>query len=448
MTRLQNYLPGLLAASVPFAGWSLLNIGSTFSFTASYVICSLAIVVAIVVRTMGAGQPRLVSGELAIGTIPLLFACNVSFIPLLFYPYASMSQFAASNVHLLFYVVSLWALLQAPNAIIALRWFSNAYIWTALFVALLGIYELYLLITTGTGLGIEFNATAREAPATAKFSLLPRISSVFFEPGWFAHYSLVGLLLVTTWLYPEAKAQGQRVRAAWLGFAALTLLVAVAITMSASAYIVGGAVLLFVVLTRPRPMRTLAMVFGALVVLSLVPLPYDLPNPLSVITDRFLGLASGNMVSGESADSRTAELEAAMHLFLDSGMFGIGYGQSANYVTVIEPVGTGGISSFYGILLAETGMLGFILMVVSFGYLHHALYRLQKRYPAPTAFGRMLYAARCVLFADHLFLNFFGNFASAKYTCSLWLALTVLEFARRAGSPAAAAAEPQSRGAA
>jgi hypothetical protein len=215
--------------------------------------------------------------------------------------------------------------------------------------------------------------------------------------------------------------------------AGLTLAVAVAITMSASAFVVGGAMLLFVVFTKPRPFRTLAWVFGALLLLSLIPLPYDLPNPLSVIMDRFLGLASGNWVSGESADSRTAELEAAMHLFFDSNLFGVGYGQSANYVTTIEPVGTGGISSFYGILLAETGLFGFLLVVASFLYLHYVLYRVQKNYPVSTPFGRILYGARCVFFADTLFLNFFGNFASAKYTCSLWLVLVVLRFSKVAG---------------
>lgn len=431
--RLQNYLPGLLAASVPFAGWSVFNIGQTFSFTASYVICTFAIIVVFMNRLMGKTGGVRTAPEYFAFAVPMFVACNASFIPLVFYRYANFSQFIASNVHLLFYIVSLWALLHTRDIMRSLRWFSNAYVVTAVFVGIIGIYELYLLITTGTGLGIEFNATAREAPAAAKFSLLPRISSVFFEPGWFAHYSLVGLVLIATWMYPEAKAEGSTARQRWLAAAGLALAIAVAITMSASAFVVGGAMLLFVVFTKPRPFRTLAWVFGALVLLSLIPLPYDLPNPLSVIMDRFLGLASGNWVSGESADSRTAELEAAMHLFFDSNLFGVGYGQSANYVTTIEPVGTGGISSFYGILLAETGLFGFLLVVASFLYLHYVLYRVQKNYPVSTPFGRILYGARCVFFADTLFLNFFGNFASAKYTCSLWLVLVVLRFSKVAG---------------
>ncbi len=41
---LNSRLPGLMVASVPFAGWSLFNIGNTFSFTASYVVGILALI--------------------------------------------------------------------------------------------------------------------------------------------------------------------------------------------------------------------------------------------------------------------------------------------------------------------------------------------------------------------------------------------------------------------
>lgn len=414
----------MLVASTPFAGWGLFNIGSSFSFTASYVVCILAIIFGAIGGHVRPNQS--IQYRRFIAT-PLLIITLISFVPMLFWNYSNGMQFVNSYLHLLFWVVSIDVLLRnASDLEHSIEIFLKIYLWIAILVVALGFYDLYLRIFRGVRMEVLFNVRVREVPAYASFLSLPRESSIFFEPGWYAHYVLSCLILVVTWMIPNANRNRNFFYKLFLIVIAIIFAIAILSTLSASAIVVSIAIFLFVIFSKPKSIRNIALVILILFVISLLPLPGDIPNPVGVLIDRFYGLYTGEWVSGESADSRSAEIQGAINLLTKSNMLGIGYGQSAYYLTEIEPVGTAGISSFYALLLAETGVLGFIVFLLSLFGLNIFLFNVQSTLKSGSSLGNAFFSIRCLLFAESLFLNFFSNFSSSFYASSLWLIFATL----------------------
>jgi hypothetical protein len=422
---INNRLPGLLVISVPFAGWSLFNVGNAFGFTASYVIGLVALII---------NFPRLMlitreekSKYFLEFYSPWIVACFFSIIGLIFWEHADAGQYFLSLMHLIFFVVITYSLLQVKDAAIALDFYAMAYTLTALFVALIGLIDFALLIISGNGLGIQFNTVVRTEPSNALIGLLPRASSVFFEPGWFAHYLLIDIIIVMLWLLPRAFAM----RRWWLVWAlricVVLIFLALIATLSAATYLIATLVMLFVILNRPRPLRKLTWIVICLVIFYFVPFPNDLPNPIQGTFERFLGLATGASVAGESVDARSDELAAAFHVFTETLLLGIGYGQSTHYISSVSGVGTGGISSFYGILMAETGLIGLMAFIVSIVGLNYKLWRLQQKIAKQDiSRAQIIFCCRCVILAETFYLNFFSAMASPTYVTSFWFALMLL----------------------
>jgi hypothetical protein len=423
---INNHLPGLFVISVPFAGWSLFNVGNAFGFTASYVIGLVALLI---------NFPRLmlvtrktISQHFLQFYFPWIFACFLSVIGLIFWEHADVGQYFLSLSHLIFFALITYSLLQVKDTETALHFYAMAYTLTALFVALIGLIDFALLLTSGSGLGIQFNTVVRTEPSSTLIGLLPRASSVFFEPGWFAHYLLIDIILVVFWLLPRAIA----IRRWWLVWAlrisVLIIFLALIATLSAATYLVATLVILFVILNRPRFLRKLTWITICLVILYFIPFPNDVPNPVQGILERLVGLATSSPVAGESVDARSAELAAAFHLFSETSLLGIGYGQSTFYISSVSGVNTGGISSFYGILMAETGLIGLIAFVGSIIGLNYKLWRLQRNIVEHDILGKqVIFCCRCVIIAETLYLNFFSAMASPTYITSFWFALMMLK---------------------
>lgn len=423
---LRNSFPGLMVASVPFAGWSLMNIGNAFSFTASYVIglCVLMLNLPHLVQLIQ--KPQLHRHFLAFYA-PLIMACLVSALPLQFWEYGSSTQYLISLLHLCFFIAITHGLLKVTDTYKALDFYALAYTATAVLVALVGLYDFALIVLTGSGLGIEFNTVARQAPSDTTLGMLPRASSVFFEPGWFAHYLLIDIVVVAVWLLPRARWSCKRSQVWVLRGILMVMLAALVVTLSASAFAVSAVTLLFYILNRPRPLRTLSLLALMVLLLSLVPLPNEMPNPLASTFERFAGLATGEPVAGESAGTRREEIEGALQMLTSTLLLGGGYGQSAYFISTVANTGTMGISSFYGILLAETGMLGLLAFGVSILALNYKLWRLHKKLgKQDPRRAQIVFCCRIVLLAETVFLNFFSAMASSTYICSFWFALLLL----------------------
>lgn len=423
---LKNYLPGLMVASVPFAGWSVFNVGNTFAFTASYVISILILII---------NLPRLMwlvridkSRDFLAFYFPLLFVCLLSALPLLFWRYADIGQYLMSLLHLSFFVLVTYCLLQVSDTEKALDFYAISYTLTAVFVAIIGLIDYALILKSGNGLGIEFNTIARTEPGNSLIGLLPRASSIFFEPGWFAHYLLIDIIVVIFWLLPRYISMRLWVRVWILRTCVLLMLLALLATLSAATFVIAGVLVLFVIFNRPHPLSTMIFIVLTLLMLYLIPMPNDLPNPIEGIFERLFGLVTGATVAGESVDTRSDELAAAIKMFADSLFLGVGYGQSAYYISSVSGVGTGGISSFYGILFAETGLLGLLAFVFSIVALNYKLWRMQKNIELrDIAQAHIVFCCRCVILAETLYLNFFSAMASPTYVGSFWFALIILK---------------------
>ena len=424
ISNLGNFFPALLVASTPFAGWGLFNIGSSFSFTASYAVCIFAIIFGAIKGHFGSNQSLQYRKFIA---IPLLTITSFSFVPMLFWNYSNGMQFTNSYLHLLFWIISIDVLLRSASDLErSIQIFLKIYLWFAILVVGLGFYDLYLRLFSGVGMEVIFNVRVREVPAEASFLSLPRESSIFFEPGWYAHYVLSCLILVVTWMIPNANKNRNLFYKLFLIVIAVIFGIAILSTLSASAIAVSIATLLFIIFSKPKPIRKITFLIAILFVFSLLPLPGEIPNPISVLFDRFYGLYTGEWVSGESADSRSAEIQGAINLFFRSNMLGIGYGQSAYYLTEIEPVGTAGISSYYALLMAETGVLGFTVFVLAIFGLNIFLFKVQRSIKPGNPLENAFFSIRYLLFSESLFLNFFSNFSSSFYASSIWLVFATL----------------------
>jgi hypothetical protein len=424
--KIGNFFPALLVASTPFAGWSLFNVGSSFAFTASYVVNLFAILFWMFIpRSAGSYYQTLRYRQFI--AIPLISICLISFLPLLFWDYSNINQFILSYLHLLFWILTTDILLQIPSKVEqSIQFFLKTYLSVCLGVVFFGFYDLYLLITTGSGFAVSFNVRVRDFPAINTFMMLPRASSIFFEPGWYAHYVLICLILVISWMIPDAAAQNKKAKKLFLTVVAIVFLLSILSTLSASAIAISFATLIYYLLSKPKPFQKIFFLVLLFLIFYFFPMPGDLPNPIGVLFERFYGLLTGDWIPGESADSRAAEIQGAFALFLNSNMLGIGLGQSTFYLTEIEPVGTLGISSFYALLLAETGVLGFSVFIFSLIALNVYLLVIQRRIKFKSPLWDLILGIRCLLFAECLFLNFFSNFSSPTYMTSFWLIFAAL----------------------
>lgn len=422
---LSNYFPGLMVASVPFAGWSLFNVGDTFSFTASYVVSFIVLIINLPLLIIKFNYK--IDRHFFTFYGPLIAGCIFSFVSLFFWDYANFLQYFLSLIHLCFFVLVTYCLLQVPNIDKALNFYAAIYTFIGVLVAIIGLVDLIFVLTTGSGLGVEFNTIARTIPSDTKIGSLPRASSIFFEPGWFAHYLLINIILIMAWLLPRANMAGNKLKILSLQLSLILMLMALIATLSASAYLVLGMIILFFILNRPKPIRTLIFIIFIFFLLSLIPFPNDLPNPLAATAERFFGLLTGNHVAGESVDARSGELAAAYKIFADTMFLGSGYGQSAYYISSATDVGTGGISSFYGILMAETGLIGLLAFVGSIVMLNYKLWRQHKIVMKNCHYrAQIIFCAQCMILAETIFLNFFSAMASATYVTSFWFALLVV----------------------
>lgn len=414
-----------MVASVPFAGWSLFNIGNAFSFTASYVIGVLTLILSFPRLLI---PPRVESQRhFFILYAPLIFACFLSALPLIFWNYANEWQYLLSLLHLCFFIAVTYCLIQVKDTEKALDFYAISYTLISLIVTVIGLVDLTLVLISGSGLGIEFNTVVRTAPSTSTIGLLPRASSIFFEPGWFAHYLLIDIIVVVVWLLPRAISTRNWGRVWLLRGCVLLMLLALIATLSAATYLVASIIMLFYILNRPHPLKVLTSIALILLILALVPFPYDLPNPIVATFERFIGIVTGVPVAGESIGARSDELDAAFQMFTNTVFLGSGYGQSTYYIMSVKNVASGGISSFYGILMAETGIVGLLAFVFSIVTLNYKLWRLQKALSNNDASrAQIVFCARCVILAETVYLNFFSAMASPIYVCSFWFALLLL----------------------
>ena len=422
---LSNILPGLLVATVPFSGWSLFNVGKSFAFTSSYIIGLVAVLL---------GLYKLLRSPILVGGLnfiqlyaPLVSTILFSFLPMLFWDYADVDKYFASLLHLIFFLAVTWSLLQIQRPTMALVFYGRAYTIIALIVSAIGLYDFVLTVLFGAGLEINFNTIAREAPSVSTIAGMPRASSVFYEPGWFAHYILIDIILVVTWLLPVAVLSKKFFDVCFFRAVLLIMLVALAATLSASGYLVSAFVFLFYIINGHRPVRSIVLIVITLALLSLLELPNEIPNPLVTTFDRVIGLFNDTPVEGESADTRSEEVRGGVEMFLSTWMLGAGFGQSVRYIETVIQTGTGGISSYYVMLLAETGLIGFCAFSLSVIALNYKLWRLHKAVPyQDIVMSKLVFCCRCVVFAETLFLNFFSAMSSPVYVCSFWFALLLL----------------------
>ena len=427
-----NHLPGLLVMSTPLSGWQFFGFGNTFSFTLSYLICVLSVIIFIInKRNTGLNVQTSSNFFIVFFASPLLLSTIFSLFPLMANEHANLTQFILSNLHLIFWLSSIYTLLAITDLRSSILLYLRYYLLSAILVSSFGAVNYFITIKTGVPIPIYFNIIARESPAMNSFLTLPRLTSIFHESGWYAHYVIVSLIIILCWLRPSAVLKHKRSHVIALTFLSLFLGLTVLATLSASALLVGLALYFFTFLTRPGFFKKIIKTSVIVSIVAMIPSPGDLPNPSTVLIGRIQGILSGDPISGESIDSRSSEIAAAYDLFISSNALGIGYGQSTANVRDIRPVGTDGISSFYAVLLAETGFLGFGLFVGAILLIYTKIWTLEKQAKNNIRLKQILFTARCVFLAECLFLNFFSNLASSFYASSLWFIFAVIAIASR-----------------
>jgi hypothetical protein len=181
-----------------------------------------------------------------------------------------------------------------------------------------------------------------------------RFGGLFGHPNFAAYPLLLGVLVLVM----------SKRHALWARFTESVVLISAAMMTGSRT-----AVVMFVILLLCVAFRRGESFARSLIVVIVAALPFA-----SVATSRFLSIISTGGVAGDNAGGwRLAQWQFALDLWRDNVLFGVGWGNAQNLLP-----SNLGVHSAYLEVLAETGIVGFILFVFALV----SLVRGYRLYPA------------------------------------------------------------------
>jgi len=249
------------------------------------------------------------------------------------------------------------------------------------------------------------------------------------EPNRFAQILIV-LVPIAAYMYRTAGSRLATVSAAGLGLLTLT---GVLLTLSRGAFVT--LALLAIMMARIKWVRTRSVVLGAVAVLAVLPVvsPFFLDRLVSIVDARHLvGDPSGYQQADGAMRGRTTEMLAALHVFRDHPLVGVGPGQFAPFY--FQKYAASADIKFRDInvprrahnlyleLAAEWGALGLGVFVAIGGLLARSLWRARSRLLGRDGHGADLAAALCLSLLAYASSAMFLHLSYQRY---YWLLLGV-----------------------
>jgi len=367
------------------------------------------------------------------GTLPLLGVLAVSIVSLLFSPAPAESGFewahgvyqpglynltilARQTFYLLLYIAIVNLCTKEHSIVVLLRYF----IIGGVIVAIVGLGQatLYWLGKSTAGVYV------------VPWAPVPRVLGTFNEPSPYSNYlATVAVLLVASLLFDLPMFTKRK---SYMFLIAVTSAILVSFS-SRGVYeiILGTGYLLFFAKRRVKTLVKV-LVIGCLVVLILM---VACPNSFKGLLWTFSKVRPELRLSrSESYGGRNAGVYVAPLMFLNKPFFGIGIG---NYPFLRNDFGQmAGVprvshrdlpNNIYLQFLAETGLVGFALMVYFFVRVFFYTMDSSRGFCGTRAgLYRGLKAVYLITLFDFLF-------SSALYSCHVWLALGLLVDCARRG---------------
>ena len=325
----------------------------------------------------------------------VLYKCPVSYLMILFFSICGLSVLSAgfqsvekvgSEVQwvrsfkqltgLAFMILIYFSIITHVNTGHKFRGCLNIYLFSALLVSLIGIYQfisIYLDLNLPFDRSLPINNLSIGGTGTwsGQWRGLPRVSSTLIEPAYLGDYlvTVIPIILAGIFLkeYFFTKSSQN-----FLIVAAVYLCVLIS-TFSRAPYLglISAIIVMIAVSSNFNLTRTLAKIIKLSFVLIIVGFLFTFllkSNLLEITIARLLSLADEN---DYSVMERTSKTVTAINIFKAYPFLGVGYGNFGFYYLDYTPQSIGfdhikdlhrfeAAHNLYGQLIAETGIIGFI----------------------------------------------------------------------------------------
>lgn len=272
------------------------------------------------------------------------------------------------NLLLVFFLVQLLA--DREIVLKAVR----LYLYSFFVLAIIGLIQFFLPVIGLT----QFLPTALIPSQWWIVGVLPRINGFSYEPSAYASYMTMGFILSSS----LKKYRSQLVSPRTLTIIQVTIMLAMLLTSSRMGWVVMGlwflhyATLFVVRLFRGKLNLRYSAYFGGFVII----VPALLVYAYQRFAAQLLLFISGTGLLGSSAhsyDQRTGELVDTLAVFLQSPLVGYSFGGLSTAVarlngvrvTTLEQAGAYEPMGFFPVILAASGIIGFVFFMLYLGLL-------------------------------------------------------------------------------
>lgn len=237
----------------------------------------------------------------------------------------------------------------------------NYLLWGGLVVSLFGLWQFL-----GGGVGLPSSLTMLRSGYDNSVFGFPRVHAFSIEPLYFADYLFIPLFLGLSLFFTRQE----KIKRGWLIVLLLAGSISFVLTLSRGAYLGFIVACLVLLLLIPRKILTLTniIVFSSsiFVIIMLVVGVFRIIGPEYL--DRFVSHALvSDLQAGESTQGRLTEYQRSLNVWHEYYWFGAGignYGPAAASNPFFTPDdGWPIVNNQYLETLAETGVIGFILLV-------------------------------------------------------------------------------------
>jgi len=290
---------------------------------------------------------------------------------------------------------------------------------SATFVGIFGLFQF-----AGDIMGLPRSITLLKFGYTSDVFGFPRIHAFSMEPLYFANYLLIPLSLVMAYFFGKVDVIKR-----WMIVGILTiLLVNFVLTLSRGGYL--GLIvtsLLFILLYSRQVFTWRNLAVLAVIFVVFIGVMFALSKGKSNSVSSFINQATGQdaKVGSESIQGRLMSYDAALKIYKDHPILGIGLGnygpETANYSPIPPKGGWPVVNNEYFEILAESGTIGgitfglllLVVIVRSLIALKHA----KDPFLKATMFG--LFAAFMGILTQY-------NFFSTLYIIHIWILIGLL----------------------
>ncbi|MEK7184141.1 MAG: O-antigen ligase family protein [Patescibacteria group bacterium] len=258
-----------------------------------------------------------------------------------------------------------WVVPQLLTSGLILRRLLMVLGWSALVVGLFGLFQF-----VGDLVGLPNGLTGLDPGFGKEVFGFPRIQAFSLEPLYLGDYLLLPLSLLFTLILTQSRLVPRPVLWGLFGLLSVVLV----LTVSRGAYIAAVVSVLVIAMSLPREvLQPKHLLLGALAIVvvggaSILFLARSHPEALVTFQEHVL---LGDFVGSESGEGRVVGFVAAFDEWRERPWLGVGPGNFGpaitgypNPVTVEHsPI----VNNQYLELLAETGLVGFLLIMLVFG---------------------------------------------------------------------------------